>query len=196
MKVSIVGCTHAGTFSAMNILKEHPDWEVSVFERNDNLSFLSCGIALWVSDRVSDPNKMFYASPEALTELGAHMHMQHDVTNIDFDNKKLAVKNLVSGETFEQDYDKLVITTGSAPVIPPIPGIDSSRVMLCKNWTNANELEENAEDINSAIVIGAGYIGAELADGYATLGKEITLIDAWPHVLGKILVPNMSAVVE
>lgn len=196
MKVSIVGCTHAGTFSAMNILKEHPDWEVSVFERNDNLSFLSCGIALWVSDRVSDPNKMFYANPEALTSLGAHMYMQHDVTNIDFDNKKLAVKNLVNGETFEQDYDKLVITTGSAPVVPPIPGIDSSRVMLCKNWTNANELKENASDIKSAIVIGAGYIGAELAEGYATLGKETTLIDALPHVLSKNLDVNMSEAAE
>ncbi|WP_334332159.1 MULTISPECIES: FAD-dependent oxidoreductase [unclassified Companilactobacillus] len=196
MKVSIVGCTHAGTFSAMNILKEHPDWEVSVFERNDNLSFLSCGIALWVSDRVSDPNKMFYASPEALSDLGAHMYMKHDVTDIDFDNKKLSVKNLTSGETFEQDYDKLVITTGSAPIIPPIPGIDSKRVMLCKNWTNANELKENAQNIKSAIVIGAGYIGAELAEGYATLGKETTLIDALPDVLAKNLDPNMSAIAE
>lgn len=196
MKVSIVGCTHAGTFSAMNILKEHPDWEVSVFERNDNLSFLSCGIALWVSDRVSDPNKMFYASPEALTDMGAHMYMQHDVTDIDFDNKKLSVKNLANGDTFSQTYDKLVITTGSAPIIPPIPGIDSDRVMLCKNWTNANELKENAKDIKSAIVIGAGYIGAELAEGYATLGKETTLIDALPDVLAKNLDPNMSAVAE
>ncbi|GEO48538.1 FAD-dependent oxidoreductase [Companilactobacillus kimchii] len=196
MKVSIVGCTHAGTFSAMNILKEHPDWEVSVFERNDNLSFLSCGIALWVSDRVSDPNKMFYASPEALTDMGAHMYMQHDVTDIDFDNKKLSVKNLANGDTFSQPYDKLVITTGSAPIIPPIPGIDSDRVMLCKNWTNANELKENAKDIKSAIVIGAGYIGAELAEGYATLGKETTLIDALPDVLAKNLDPNMSAVAE
>ncbi|CAJ1181194.1 NADH oxidase [Companilactobacillus paralimentarius] len=196
MKVSIVGCTHAGTFSAMNILKEHPDWEVSVFERNDNLSFLSCGIALWVSDRVSDPNKMFYASPEALTDMSAHMYMQHDVTDIDFDNKKLSVKNLANGDTFSQTYDKLVITTGSAPIIPPIPGIDSDRVMLCKNWTNANELKENAKDIKSAIVIGAGYIGAELAEGYATLGKETTLIDALPDVLAKNLDPNMSAVAE
>ncbi|MFD1419177.1 FAD-dependent oxidoreductase [Companilactobacillus keshanensis] len=196
MKVSIIGCTHAGTFSAMNILKDHPDWEVSVFERNDNLSFLSCGIALWVSDRVSDPNKMFYSSPDDLAKLGAHMYMKHDVTNVNFDNKKLSVKNLESGETFEQDYDKLVITTGSAPIIPNIPGIKSDKVKLCKNWTNANELKENASDIKSAIVIGAGYIGAELAEGYATLGKETTLIDALPDVLAKNLDSNMSAVAE
>lgn len=196
MKVSIIGCTHAGTFSAMNILKAHPDWEVSVFERNDNLSFLSCGIALWVSDRVSDPNKMFYSSPDDLAKMGAKMHMLHDVTSIDFDNKKLHVKNLENNEEFDQDYDKLVLTTGSSPIVPNIPGINSSRVQLCKNWTNATELKENAKNINSAIVIGAGYIGAELAEGYATLGKKTTLIDALPDVLAKNFDKNMSKVAE
>ncbi|WP_125566052.1 FAD-dependent oxidoreductase [Companilactobacillus insicii] len=196
MKVSIIGCTHAGTFSAMNILKAHPDWEVTVYERNDNLSFLSCGIALWVSDRVSDPNKMFYSSPDDLAKLGANMQMRHDVTNIDFDNKTLTVKNLETGDVSEQDYDKLVITTGSAPIVPNIPGIKSDKVKLCKNWANAVELRENAQDVNSAIVIGAGYIGAELAEGYATLGKKTTLIDALPDVLAKNLDKNMSEVAE
>lgn len=196
MKVSIIGCTHAGTFTAMNILKEHPDWEVDVFERNDNLSFLSCGIALWVSDRVSDPNKMFYATPDDLAKSGATMYMKHDVTNIDFDNKQVTAKNLKTGESFSQSYDKLVLTTGSAPIIPNIPGIHSDRVHLCKNWTNAKELSQNAGDIKSAIVIGAGYIGAELAEGYAHLGKETTLIDALPDVLSKNLDVNMSKVAE
>lgn len=196
MKVSIIGCTHAGTFSAMNILKAHPDWEVTVYERNDNLSFLSCGIALWVSDRVSDPNKMFYSSPDDLAKLGADMQMKHDVTNIDFDNKTLTVKDLETGDVSEHDYDKLVITTGSAPIVPNIPGIDSDRVQLCKNWANATELRENAQNIKSAIVIGAGYIGAELAEGYATLGKETTLIDALPDVLAKNFDKNMSEVAE
>lgn len=63
--VAIVGCTHAGTFAATSILKQHPDWTIHVFERNDSLSFLSCGIALWVGDHVSDPKRMFYSSPKA-----------------------------------------------------------------------------------------------------------------------------------
>ncbi|CDB22831.1 nox NADH oxidase H2O-forming [Bifidobacterium bifidum CAG:234] len=66
--VAIVGCTHAGTFAATSILKQHPDWTIHVFERNDSLSFLSCGIALWVGDHVSDPKRMFYSSPKALAE--------------------------------------------------------------------------------------------------------------------------------
>ena len=61
--VAVIGCTHAGTFATTSILAEHPDWTVHVFERNGTLSFLSCGIALWVGDHVSDPKKMFYSSP-------------------------------------------------------------------------------------------------------------------------------------
>ena len=67
--VAIVGCTHAGTFAATSILKQHPDWTVHIFERNDSLSFLSCGIALWVGDHVSDPKRMFYSSPKASPKL-------------------------------------------------------------------------------------------------------------------------------
>ena len=75
--VAVVGCTHAGTFAAQSILTAHPDWTVHVFERNDTLSFLSCGIALWVGGHVSDPNRMFYSSPAALAELGAQMPVSY-----------------------------------------------------------------------------------------------------------------------
>lgn len=97
MKVAVIGCTHAGVFSAHTILQEHPDWEVTVYERNDNLSFLSCGIALWVGDNVSDPKKMFYSSPESLASLGANMKMEHDVLSVDVDAKSLVVKDLKTG---------------------------------------------------------------------------------------------------
>ena len=83
--VAVIGCTHAGTFATTSILAEHPDWTVHVFERNGTLSFLSCGIALWVGDHVSDPKKMFYSSPAALAEAGATMHMRTDVTSVDLD---------------------------------------------------------------------------------------------------------------
>ncbi|HAT54605.1 MAG TPA: FAD-dependent oxidoreductase, partial [Lactobacillus sp.] len=159
MKVIIVGATHAGTFAAQQILTEHPDYDVTVYERNDNLSFLSCGIALWVGGHVSDPDKMFYSSPEALAKLGADMEMKHDVTDIDTDGQTVTVKDLESGEISTVAYDKLVVATGSWPVIPPIDGIDNKNVYLCKNWTNANELKNLAGKIKSAIVIGAGYIG-------------------------------------
>ncbi len=185
MKIAVIGATHAGTFATQQILSEHPDYDVVVFERNDNLSFLSCGIALWVGDHVSDPNKMFYSSPEALQQLGATMKMQHSVTAVDVDARRLQVENLVTGEHFEETYDKLVFTPGSAPVVPPIPGIDNQCIYFCKNYADAKRLRETVGDIDSAVVIGAGYIGAEIAEQFAVTGKQVTLIDAFDRVLAK-----------
>ena len=98
MKVAVIGCTHAGTFATQATLTAHPDWDVTVYETHDNLSFLSCGIALWVGGHVSDPKKMFYSSPEMLAQVGAHMKMQHTVLKADLKEKVLHVKNLVTSE--------------------------------------------------------------------------------------------------
>ena len=196
MKVAIIGCTHAGTFSAQQILTEHPDYDVTVYEHNDNLSFLSCGIALWVGNHVSDPKKMFYSSPEALSKLGAHIKMEHDVLDVDTDKKTLKVKDLKTGEITTDTYDKLVVTTGSAPVVPPIPGIDNKRVKHCKNWADASELKRIDDEVKSVIVIGAGYIGAELAEQYSQTGRKVTLIDALPGVLAKNFDEDISKRVE
>ncbi|GAB6092917.1 FAD-dependent oxidoreductase [Furfurilactobacillus curtus] len=185
MKVIIVGATHAGTFAAQQILTDHPGTQVTVYEKNDTVSFLSCGIALWVGDHVSDPEKMFYSSPEALTGLGANMKMKHEVTAINPETKTVTVTDLTTNQVATDSYDKLVVTTGSAPIIPPIEGIDNQNVYLCKNWDDAKKLQASAKQIKSAIVIGSGYIGAELAEQYSLTDKEVTLIDALPRVLAK-----------
>lgn len=87
MKVVVVGCTHAGTAAVKTILTEHPEAEVFVFERNDNVSFLSCGIALYVGGVVKDPAGLFYSNPEELASMGAKVKMEHNVKNIDTENK-------------------------------------------------------------------------------------------------------------
>ncbi|WP_225047769.1 FAD-dependent oxidoreductase [Lacticaseibacillus kribbianus] len=185
MKIIVVGATHAGTFATQQILTAHPDYDVTVYERNDTVSFLSCGIALWVGGHVSDPNKMFYSSPEALTALGATMRMQHEVTSINADTRTISVTDLATGAQLTDTYDKLVFTPGSSPIVPPLPGIKSLKLFLCKDWKDAKRLQENADSVRSAVVIGAGYIGAELAEQYALAGKQVTLIDALPRVLAK-----------
>lgn len=181
--VAIIGCTHAGTFAATSILHAHPDWDVQVFERNATVSFLSCGIALWVGDHVSDPKKMFYSSPAQLEAAGATMHMRTDVTDVHVAEKTLEYRDLETGDTATLPFDKLVVTTGSRPVVPSIPGIDSKRVQLCKNWDDAVELKERSGDAKSVVVVGAGYIGAELAEQFSDVGVETTLVDAADRVL-------------
>ena len=124
MKVVVIGCTHAGTAAIKNLKKLNPNAKITVFERNDNISFLSCGIALYVGGVVKNPKGLFYSSPEELFELGVDTRMKHDVTDIDIKNKKLKVKNLENNEEFEETYDKLIITSGSWPIVPKIDGLE------------------------------------------------------------------------
>ena len=92
MKVVVVGCTHAGTAAVKTILNDNPGTEVVVYERNDNISFLSCGIALYVGGVVKDPQGLFYSNPDELASLGATVRMEHDVTSIDTVGKTLTVR--------------------------------------------------------------------------------------------------------
>ena len=97
MKVIVIGCTHAGTAAVNQILASNPDTEVTIYERNDNVSFLSCGIALYLGGQVADPQGLFYSSPEQLAKLGATVHMQHDVTDVNTDKHEITVTDLKTG---------------------------------------------------------------------------------------------------
>lgn len=185
MKIVIVGCTHAGTITASQVLSQHSDAEVTIYEKNDNVSFLSCGIATYLGGVAKNIDDMFYSSPEALSQLGAAVHMQHEVTAVDLQKKTLQVKDLVSGEETEDHYDKLMVTTGSWPVIPNLPGIDDPNVYLCKNYNHAQKLFEVAQNAQKVVVIGGGYIGVELVEAYSKQGKQVTLIDGNDRLLSK-----------
>ena len=196
MKIVVIGCTHAGTAAVKTILNENPGAEVVVYERNDNVSFLSCGIALYIGGVVKDPQGLFYSNPEELKSLGADVNMEHDVTNVDLEAKKLNVKNLKSGEEFETTFDKLVLTTGSWPILPPFTGFDLENVLLCKNYRQAQEIFTRKTDAKKVVVIGGGYIGIELVEAFALEGKEVTLIDGLDRILNKYLDAEFTDILE
>lgn len=196
MKVIVIGCTHAGTSAVVNLKEVYPDSEVVVYEKNDNISFLSCGIALSVGGVVIEPEKLFYNSPEKLSCSGIIAKMKHEVLDIDFDNKKIKVKNLVSSEEFEDDYDKLILTLGSWPIVPKLEGLDLENILLCKNYNHAKIIDEKKDSANNVVIIGAGYIGVELAESFEMLGKKVTLIDAEDRIMSKYLDKEFSDIAE
>ncbi|UUV98975.1 FAD-dependent oxidoreductase [Vagococcus luciliae] len=187
MKVVVIGCTHAGTSAVKSILKESPEAEVIVYERNDNVSFLSCGIALYVGGVVKNAQDLFYSNPEELASLGATVNMEHNVTSIDTELKQVTAVNLKTNETSITSYDKLVMTTGSWPIVPPIPGIKANNILLCKNYNQANKIIDSAKDAKKIVVVGGGYIGIELVEAFVESGKEVTLIDGLERILNKYL---------
>ncbi len=196
MKVIVIGCTHAGTAAVVNIKALYKDSEVTVYERNNNISFLSCGIALSVGGVVEEPEKLFYNSPAGLEKLGVVTKMEHSVENIDFTTKTVTVKDLNTNAVFEDHYDKLVLTLGSWPIIPPIEGIEQENIVLCKNYNHAQAIIKKTDEVQKVVVIGAGYIGVELAEAFEMKGKEVTLIDAEERIMSKYLDDEFTDIAE
>ncbi|MFN3691767.1 MAG: FAD-dependent oxidoreductase [Fervidobacterium sp.] len=197
MKVVVVGCTHAGTAfitTAKKLYKD--DVEIVMFERNDTISFLSCGIALHVSGIVKDPMKLFYSSPSELERLGAKTLMRHEVVNVDFDKKLVEAVNLETREVVRETFDKLVISSGSWPIIPNIPGVDLLGVKLSKNFYHAKDIVESSKNAAKVAIVGAGYIGVELAEAFKHNGKEVILIDVADRILSKYLDKEFTGVLE
>lgn len=177
-KIIVVGANHAGTAAIRTILGNYPDNEVVVYDRNSNISFLGCGMALWIGKQISGPEGLFYADKESLEAMGAKIHMEAEVQKIDYDAKKVFVK-LKDGQEIEDSYDKIILATGSLPIIPNIPGKDLENVQQVKLYQNAQEVIEKLKnpDIKDVVVVGAGYIGVELAEAFERHDKNVTMVD-------------------
>lgn len=196
MKVIVIGCTHAGTAAIVNVKKDYPEAQVTVYERNDTIAFLSCGIALYVGGVVKDPQGLFYSSPQKMAELGVVTRMGHDVTAVDFDAKTIKAVDLGTGTEVEDGFDKLIITTGSWPIVPNLPGIKLGNILLSKNYDHSKAIVEKARTAEKVTVVGAGYIGVELAEAFRDQGKDVSLIDSAPRILSKYLDPYFTEMAE
>ena len=177
-QIIVVGVNHAGTAAINTILDNYKDVEVIAFDANSNISFLGCGMALWIGQQIKGPDGLFYSSKEMLEDKGATIYMETTVTEIDFENKRM-VATLKTGNEIIETYDKCILATGSLPIIPPFPGVDLKNVQMVKLYQNAKEVIDKLEndDLHNITVVGAGYIGVELAEAFKRRGKQVTLID-------------------
>lgn len=178
-KIVVVGANHAGTAAINTMLDNYSGNEVVVLERNFNTSFLGCGMALWIGDQIQGGGEgLFYSSPEQLREKGAKVSINTEVEKIDFDKKIIYYSNKEDGKV-EESYDKLILATGSLPIIPPIPGRELENVQQVKLYQDAQAVIEKLElgRINHVTVVGSGYIGVELAEAFKRKGKEVALLD-------------------
>lgn len=177
-KTIIIGANHAGTAAANTILDNYKDVELTLFDKNDNISYLGCGTALYIGKQILETNGLFYSSKETLENKGAVVHMNAVVSEIDFDKKKLTAIDK-EGSTIEKSYDNLILATGSIPIKPNIPGADLDGVHFVKLYQDGQKIDAKLNDPNvkRVAVIGAGYIGVEIAEAIQLRGKETLLLD-------------------
>ena len=145
-----------------------------------------------------DIKNMIARTPEAFREAGVEIHTKHEVTNVDFSNKKVTVKNLNTNEVLEESYDKLMIASGARAIIPPIKNIDLENVVTLKSMDDGNKLRElmSKEENKKIAIIGAGFIGLEAAEAAKHRGKEVTVIQLQDRVLQEVFDKDITDLLE
>lgn len=178
-KIVLVGANHAGTAAANTILGKYPDEELVIFDSNSNISYLGCGTALWLGRQIKGTDGLFYCTPDVLKKKGANIHIETVVEDIDFESKTVTA-HTKGGKQITESFDKLIIATGSLPIIPKIPGSDLENVSSVKLFQDGQAIDKALEkkSIQRVAVVGAGYIGVEIAESMKRRGKEVLLFEA------------------
>ncbi len=196
-KIIVIGANHAGTAAVNFLTSLSNDNQVIVYDRNTNISFLGCGMALWIGNQIKGSDGLFYSSKEKLEEKGAKVHMEAEIDRIDF-AKKVVYGKLKDGSKIEESYDKLILATGSLPIVPKLKGMDLENVQQVKIFQNAQAVIEKLKnpEIKNVAVIGAGYIGVELAEAFKRHNKNVVLIDAMSSSLSNYYDSDFTALMD
>ncbi|WP_302762037.1 H2O-forming NADH oxidase, partial [Christensenella hongkongensis] len=153
--------------------------ELVIIDRNSNISYLGCGTALWVGRQIEGTDGLFYCSQDVFEKKHAKVYMETEVTNIDFAGKKVYASGK-DGKEIVEDYDKLILATGSLPIIPKISGLELENVDVVKLFQDGQRINAALDDdsIKNVAVVGAGYIGVEIAEAVRRRGKNAMLFEA------------------
>ncbi|MFS1142650.1 FAD-dependent oxidoreductase [Enterococcus hirae] len=194
-KVIIVGASHGGHQSILELLSRYGEnVDITLFEAGDYVSFMSCGMELYLEDQVTDVNDVRNFRPENFPQPNVHILNNHEVKAIHADQKTVTVTSILDKSTKEYEYDKLILSSGVKPNSLPVPGTDLENVYLMRGYDWATRIKDKLTDpaIKNVAVIGAGYIGIEAAEAFQKAGKEVTLLDVIDRPLGTYLDPEMT----
>lgn len=189
MKTLIIGGVAGGATAAARLRRIDKDMEIILVERGEYISYANCGLPYHVSDVIADRNSLLVTTPEVMrARYGVDVRVKNEALKIDKDNKKVEIKNLNTGEVYEESYDNLVISTGSSPLRPPIEGIDNDRIRSLWNVPDTDKIKEiiREKNVKSAVVVGGGFIGIEMAENLNHLGIKTSIVEKLNQVMGNL----------
>lgn len=181
MKVVIIGGVAGGATAAARIRRLDEQAEIVVFERSGFISYANCGLPYYIGGAIEDENDLTLQTPESFWKrFRVRMHVHHEVTGIFPENKTVTVKNLKSGAVFTESYDKLLLSPGAKPVKPGLDGIESDRIFTLRTVEDTLKIKKYVTvcQPGSAVVVGGGFIGIEMAENLRELGMDVTLVVA------------------
>lgn len=198
MKVVIVGGVAGGATAAARIRRLDEKAEIVVFERSGYISYANCGLPYYIGGVITDSEDLTLQTPESFfSRFRVDMKVRHEVTSICPKRKTVAVKNLETGEIFEEHYDKLILSPGAKPIQPKVPGVGLHRLFTLRTVEDTFKIKQYV-DVNqpkSVVIAGGGFIGLELAENLRDLGMEVTIVQR-PKQLMNPFDPDMAAFIH
>ncbi|ASN59387.1 CoA-disulfide reductase [Latilactobacillus curvatus] len=194
MRTIIIGATAAGTSAAAKAKRTNPDLDITLYEKRDYVSFGACGLPYFVGEHFEDPNQMIARTPEKFAQQGIDVQLEHEVLSVDFDEHTIVVRDLKTNQDRTEFYDQLMLATGATAVMPPIKNVDLKNVYHLRTMADGQALRELGQDpkVQSVTVIGAGFIGLEIAEEFHQLGKQVRVIQLEDRILPLAFDPELT----
>ena len=198
MKVVIIGGVAGGATAAARLRRLDEQAEIVVFERSGYISYANCGLPYYIGGVIEDPEDLTLQTPESFfARFRVDMRVRHEVTAIQPERKAVSVKNLETGETFEESYDKLILSPGAKPTQPRLPGVGLEKLFTLRTVEDTFRIKDyiRKNHPKSAVLAGGGFIGLELAENLRELGMEVTIVQR-PKQLMNPFDPDMAAFIH
>ena len=198
IKLVIVGGVAGGATAAARARRLDEQAEIIVFERGEHISFANCGLPYYIGQVIKKRDRLLVTTAEALrSRYNIEVRNFSEVTAIDRQNKQVSVKNLQTGETYTETYDKLILSPGAEPIKPQMEGIDLDTVFSVRNIPDTDRIKAYIDNHSpeSAVIVGGGYIGLEMAENLVERGVKTTIIE----MLDQVMAPldyEMAALVQ
>ncbi len=188
-KVLIIGGVAGGATTAARLRRLDESLDIIMFERGEYISYANCGLPYHIGNVIKEREALLLQTPEAMkAKFNVDVRTNNEVLSIDRENKKVRVRKVKTGEEYEESYDTLVISTGSSPLKPPIPGIDGPGIFTLWTVPDTDVIKKYVSEKRPkrAAVIGGGFIGLEMAENLHTAGCEVTVIEMMNQVMAPV----------
>ena len=187
-KYVIVGGVAGGATAAARIRRLTEDAEIILFEKGEYISYANCGLPYYIGGVIEERDKLFVQTPEAFGKrFNIDVRTQSEVTAIDKASKEVSVRT-ADGKTYTQSYDKLLLSPGASPLVPPLPGIQSEGIFTLRNVNDTDKIKTylDSHKVSRAVIVGGGFIGLEMAENLRHAGSQVAVVEMAPQVMGPI----------
>lgn len=185
MKILIVGGVAGGASAAARARRLDEQAEIILFERSGYISFANCGLPYHISDVIDSREKLLVTTPEVMKgKFNIDVRVKNEVLKIDREKKEVLVKNLITDQEYSESYDFLILSPGASAIKPPISGIELPGIYSLRNMEDMDRIKTSISEKKSALVVGGGYIGLEMAESLRHAGLKVTLVELADQVMG------------